>query len=478
MAIALSRRVVFHSTALLVSGVYLLFMAAAGYYVRYFGGSWGGALQVALMFAALLALGAMAFSGSLRAKLRVIVSKHFFRFRYDYRDEWLRFTHALSARGGQQELGQDVIKGLADMLDSPGGGLWLRDAPGRHFAQAARWNMPADSDTEPADGEFIRFLSETGWVVNLEEFRSSPERYRGLRFPLWLSELPNAWLIIPLANGDELIGFVVLATARARIEVNWEVNDLLKTAARQAATFLGQMQATEALLEARKFDAFNRMSAFVIHDLKNIVAQLSLMLKNAERHRENPEFQKDMLMTVEHSVERMKQLMMQLREGTTPVDAPHGVDLAAVIGRIQRAKSSQQPVPEIRLEERGCCARARRPARARDRSSGAECDRRHGQGRPRVDQAREPGWPGAGRGRRHRPWHDPGIRARAPVQAVSDDQGDRHGHRRLRELPVRAGTRRARRGRKHPDVGTQVRLLLPRFESAADAAVAARKEVA
>jgi len=74
------------------------------------------------------------------------------------------------------------------------------------------------------------------------------------------------------------------------------------------------------------------------------------MLKNAERHRSNPEFQKDMLMTVEHSVERMKQLMMQLREGATPVDAPHGVDLAAVIGRIQRAKASQQPVPETRLD--------------------------------------------------------------------------------------------------------------------------------
>ncbi|HET7033564.1 MAG TPA: XrtA/PEP-CTERM system histidine kinase PrsK [Casimicrobiaceae bacterium] len=350
--IALSRRIVFHSTALIVAGVYLMFMSAAGYYVRFVGGNWGGALQVALGFAALLALVAMAFSGSIRAKLRVIVSKHFFSYRYDYRDEWLRFTHALSARGTQSELGQNVIKGLADMLESPAGGLWLRDSVGRHFAQAARWNMPAEGATEPADSRFARFLFETGWVVNLEEFRSSPERYRELMLPLWLSELPNAWLIIPLANADELFGFVILATARTRVDVNWEVNDLLKTAARQAATFLGQMQATEALLEARKFDAFNRMSAFVVHDLKNIVAQLSLMLKNAERHRGNPEFQKDMLMTVEHSVERMKQLMMELREGTTPVDAPGAVDLSAVIGRIVRAKSNQQPVPEMRVEQR------------------------------------------------------------------------------------------------------------------------------
>jgi len=342
--------VVFHTTALVASGVYLLFMSAAGYYVRYFGGNWGGALQVALMFASLLSLLAIAFSGSIRAKLRVIVSKHFFRYRYDYREEWLRFTQALSARGGQRELGQDVIKGLADMLESPAGSLWLRDATGRSFVQGARWNMPAEPVAEPSDSEFIRFLDETGWVVNLEEYRSSPDRYRKLRIPRWLSDWPNAWLVIPLSTASELIGFVVLATARTRIDVNWEVNDLLKTAARQAATFLGQMQATEALLEARKFDAFNRMSAFVVHDLKNIVTQLSLMLKNAERHRDNPEFQKDMRMTVENSVDRMKQLMMQLREGTTPVDAPSGIDLAAVVDRIQRTKANQEPGLELRVE--------------------------------------------------------------------------------------------------------------------------------
>jgi putative PEP-CTERM system histidine kinase len=112
------------------------------------------------------------------------------------------------------------------------------------------------------------------------------------------------------------------------------------------------MQATEALLEARKFDAFNRMSAFVVHDLKNIVAQLSLMLKNSERHKDNPEFQQDMLMTVTHAVDRMKQLMMQLREGTTPVDAPRGVDLVEIVRRIQRAKSGQGRVVDLNVEDR------------------------------------------------------------------------------------------------------------------------------
>ena len=212
--------------------------------------------------------------------------------------------------------------------------------------------MPASDGAEDLDGSFARFLQDSGWVVNLEEFRFAPDRYGELQLPAWLSAIPNAWLVVPLANGPDLFGFVVLATARTPIDVNWEVNDLLKTAGRQAASFLGQMQATEALLEARKFDAFNRMSAFVVHDLKNIVAQLSLMLRNAERHRDNPEFQKDMLMTVEHSVERMKQLMMQLREGTAPVEASHRVDLAAAIRRIEHAKAGQQPALKWRSSRR------------------------------------------------------------------------------------------------------------------------------
>jgi putative PEP-CTERM system histidine kinase len=150
--------------------------------------------------------------------------------------------------------------------------------------------------------------------------------------------LDNAWLVVPLMVGNELTGFVLLGRSRTQIEVNWEVNDLLRTAGSQAAGFLAQMLATEALLEARKFDAFNKMSAFVVHDLKNIVSQLSLMLKNAERHKDNPEFQQDMLMTVEHAVERMRRLMLQLREGAAPTSAVCGVDMTGLLARIQAGK--------------------------------------------------------------------------------------------------------------------------------------------
>lgn len=349
--VTLSRGVVLHSAALAASGVYLLLVAAAGYYVRYFGGEWGGAFQIALLFAGLLLLGLLTQSASMRAKLKVLVNKHFFRYRYDYREEWLRFTQTLSACSEQSALGYQIIYGLARLVESPSGALWVRDRARCGFVQSARWNMNACDSCEPLASSFARFLAESRWVIDLEEFRSSPGRYGELRLPTWTGEVSQAWLIVPLVNRDELIGFVILGTARTPIEINWEVNDLLKTAGSQAASFLAQMEATEALLETRKFEAFNRMSAFVVHDLKNIMSQLSLMSKNAARHRDNPEFQNDMVVTVTHAVERMKQLMMQLREGATPIDAARGVNLAETIRRIHRTKTGHQPIPELELVE-------------------------------------------------------------------------------------------------------------------------------
>jgi putative PEP-CTERM system histidine kinase len=347
-----SRKAAFHSVALLLAGVYLLFIAGVGYYVRYFGGEWGRALQLGLFFLALMVLIILALSGSVRAKVRVFLGKHFFRYRYDYREEWLRFTHTLSAQSSPQQMGQQVIRGLADMLESPAGVLWMKSPGDRRFRQTARWNMGPIDDVEDESSALCQFMNRSGGVINLEEYRSIPRRYDPLTLPEWLLELHQAWLIVPLCVGDDLIGFVILSSARTDFDVNWEVNDLLKTAGRQAASFLAQMQATEALLEVRKFDAFNRMSAFVVHDLKNIVTQLSLLMKNAKRLHANPEFQQDMLMTIENSLDKMRQLMLQLREGATPTGTAFGVDLCRLAQGIESGVAARGRKIELQLADR------------------------------------------------------------------------------------------------------------------------------
>jgi putative PEP-CTERM system histidine kinase len=344
----LSRAAVVRSTALLVSGLFLLAVSAAGYYVRFVGGEFGKVLQIEFLFAALLLFALAVFSGSLRSKLKVFVSKHFFSYRYDYREEWLRFTRTLSAERSPQGIQQRSINALADLVESPAGALWLRQAD-QSFRPAARWNMSAVDAVEPADGALGTFLERTGWVIDLRQYVSSPERYPGLTVPAWLRSLPEAWLVVPLPSHTGLVGFVVLVTSRASVKIDWEVRDLLKTAGSQAASYLGQIQVTEALLEARKFDAFNRMSAFVVHDLKNLVAQLSLLLRNAERHQNNPAFQRDMLLTVGNVVERMNKLMLQLRTGATPVEKPRPVNLEKVIRSVCLAKSEQNASIDMEL---------------------------------------------------------------------------------------------------------------------------------
>ena len=336
-----SRAAAFYSATLILAGGYLLLMAGIGYYVRYFGGEWGRALQLSLLVAGLAFLGLLVFSGALRSRLRVFVGKHFYSYRYDYREEWLRFTAMLSAKRSPQEMGELIVRGLAKMVESPAGSLWTRDGADAPFVHSADWNTPRVRESEPQDSSLCTFLRANGWVIDLDEFRSSPRRYGTLAIPTWLLGARNSWLVVPLLVGDELLGFVVLARPQIALKLNWEVLDLLKTAGRQAAGYLAQMQATEALLDARKFEAFNRMSAFVVHDLKNIVAQLSLMLKNAERLHDNREFQQDMLLTVESSLEKMRRLMLQLREGATPPGGSRGVELAPIFQRLEASAKAQ-----------------------------------------------------------------------------------------------------------------------------------------
>jgi len=351
--VQVSKTAAFYSASLLLIGAYLLFIAAVGYYVRFFGGTWGGALQVALLFAALVLLTVLAASGSLRARLRVFLGKNFFSYRYDYRLEWLRFTAMLSTRSSPQEVGALVVRGLADMVECSAGAMWFKALGDHAFVQSAGINLPELAAEEPTDSPFARLMAEREWIIDLRATRTGASMAdEAALLPRWLDDLPDAWLVVPLLVADEMLGFVVLARPRTQVVLDWEVRDLLKTAARQAAGFLAQMHATEALLEARKFDAFNRMSAFVVHDLKNIITQLSLMMKNAERHRDNPEFQQDMLLTVESSLDKMRQMMLQLREGDKPAGVASGVELAPILQRIETAATQRGRRLELQIEDK------------------------------------------------------------------------------------------------------------------------------
>jgi putative PEP-CTERM system histidine kinase len=246
---------------------------------------------------------------------------------------------------------------MANLVEARGGGRWVKQDMAL-YERLTAWEAPLlAADGCAQDGEMATFLRTKQWVINLDEYRSQDvahyDGYGGVRLPAWLADDEEAWLVIPLMLHDDLFGFVVLLTARTKIPINWEVNDVLKMAGRQVASVLAQLHANRALLVARQFESFNRMSAFVVHDLKNIVSQLSLLLSNATKHRGNPAFQADMIDTVDNAVDKMKKLLMQLRAGATPADEPIPVDLQDVVLSALRSKAPLSPQPSVLVDAPG-----------------------------------------------------------------------------------------------------------------------------
>jgi putative PEP-CTERM system histidine kinase len=336
--IQVSRQVVFQSMTVLMSGAYLLLVAGAGYYIRYYGGTWGGIAQTIFLFGAGIALVLLLASGRLRSQLKVYVSKNFFSYQFDYREQWLRFTDILSRRDTGQSIEARALEAMGELVESARGVLWWAAEPRRYTVAATRNMTGIQSAFEPVDS-LPRFLQGSGWVVELNEYRSNRKRYEGLELPEWLVRQDDAWLIVPLFLDGTLHGIVLLADPLGTVKVNWEVNDLLKVAGRQAASYIAQEQAARALVVAKQFESFNKMSAFVIHDLKNLVSQLGLILSNAPRLIQNPAFQQDMLDTISNSVDRINRMLGQLHDASVPADQPSLLDVADIV---QRAVQSVQ----------------------------------------------------------------------------------------------------------------------------------------
>ena len=207
--------------------------------------------------------------------------------------------------------------------------------------------MPQATGRESAETGFISFLQRKEWVIDLNEYRTTPEKYEDLKLPAWLNDIPRAGMVVPLVLHEQLLGFIVLAESHGRIAVNWEVSDLLKTAGCQAASYLAQLEAAKALLVARQFESFNRMSAFVVHDLKNLVSQLSLLVSNVHKHKHNPAFLDDMIETVENSVEKMQRLLTQLRSGSPAPGGDTLIDLESMLRRLVAAKENNNPKEKV-----------------------------------------------------------------------------------------------------------------------------------
>jgi putative PEP-CTERM system histidine kinase len=354
-----SRKIVFYTTTLVAAGIYLTVIGFAGYYIQTIGKEWSEVLSLVLISGAVIAFFILLLSDKLQARVRVWVVKHFFERKYDYRAEWLRLIHTLTNAEDTLPLRKRAILTLAQIVDSQSGILWLHDVDSANFSAAAGWNVSGQGDVVPADSALATFLDQRAWVIDIGELATNPSKYGSLL----LDDLPAlpfaAGLIIPLMHEEELLGFVVLSKPRTPMPLNFEDHDLLKTAGQQIASYLAQERATERLAESRQFEAYNRFTAFVMHDLKNAVAQQSLVVENAEKHKRNPEFIDDAIETIKGSVERMQRVIRHLRQSTVEYSVEN-IDLAQAVLHIESQCADREPVPITSVPKEEVRVRANR----------------------------------------------------------------------------------------------------------------------
>jgi putative PEP-CTERM system histidine kinase len=315
--VRLSRAATFQSLSLLAICAYFALMAILATALRGTGVDWSSALMIGLL--ALMTVGAMVLIPSARARgwVKFKLAKHLFEHRYDYRTEWLRFTETLGLAGPEAPpLGERIVRAFADIVDAPGGLLVVSDG-GNGLSVAASTDWPGNgprADAFDGTAEFWNRLEAAGSVVEFAGLRdgSANGEDKALGVPQALLDEECTWAAIPLLHHRRLVGIVILAAPEFRRRLDWEDRDLLRTAGHQAASSLAEALSQDALSQAQRFEEFNRRFAFILHDIKNLVSQLSLLARNAERHADNPEFRADMVATLKSSVGKMNDLLARL----------------------------------------------------------------------------------------------------------------------------------------------------------------------
>ena len=347
--IRLSRAATFQSLSLLAICGYFAVMTVLATALRGSGWDWSGSLLVGLLAFMTVASMVLLPSPSARSWAKVKLAKHLFEHRYDYRTEWLRFTETLGRAGTDAPpLGERVVKAFADIADAPGGLLLVTDAAGA-LSTSAAWNWPGRNPPagELESGDFWREVESSGRILELDAYRGRWGHPKDLVIdvPAWIAADDTAWAGVPLIHNDRLFGLVLLAAPDYRRALDWEDFDLLRVAGRQAASYLAEDRAHAALADAQRFDEFNRRFAFILHDIKNLVSQLTLVARNAERHADNPAFRVDMVATLQDSADRMNALLARLSQThAAPGEPFQPVDVAALVNRVVGARRAQHPI--------------------------------------------------------------------------------------------------------------------------------------
>jgi len=302
-----SRAFVFHTATVLGTGVLLQGTALAAWYVRSYGGTNATALAIVVAFTGVVGIAATVSSAAVRSRIRVAINEHFFSFKYDYRVEWERAIRGLTSDLGTP-IAERGLRVLCDLLDTPGGSLWLYRDSFKQFISSAKYGMTVNVTGLKENDEKIEALrNDTCSLIQFNATQGIEQPYHSLR-----SFVDDGWIMIPLRHQSVLVGFAILSKPRAERTLDWEDEALVRLVAMQVTAYLVQEETSQSLADARQLEDFNKRFAFIVHDIKNTIGQLSLMVRNISQFGDRKEFRDDMVDTLGNAVDRLALLLTSL----------------------------------------------------------------------------------------------------------------------------------------------------------------------
>jgi putative PEP-CTERM system histidine kinase len=306
-----SQTVLYSAFTLVLVGTYFIVVGVLANLVKHFDGGQSFAIRVFLVFLAFLGISILLLSDRFRHKIKRFIAIQMKRPQYDYRREWVRFTEETATITDVRNLCMTVARMVSDTLEVLSVTVWLLDEP---HARLRPVGSTVFSETgtghrisEEGEAKLVQAMKDQEMPVDLDDPNipwaydlklSMPDGFREARIRY----------CVPLSAGENLLGVVTLGERVEYKPFSFEEFDLLKTIVDQTAASLLNLKLSEDLRKAKEMEAFQTMSAFVLHDLKNLSSSLSLTMQNLPIHFENPDFRKDALHTIQGSVAKINDM--------------------------------------------------------------------------------------------------------------------------------------------------------------------------
>ncbi len=334
MDVFVSRYVVYHSLTFVGIGAYLVMTGAVIWGIRILGLGSSVVVTGFVGFVAMVMLAVFALSTEIRSRLRFFVNTHFFANKYDYRKEWVELSGYLTISYTERQIVHVTSQVILDSMYIAEMSIWLL----KRGVFVRSLSFPAekgDREVRPDHPLPVylsvgrHFIRGTPLAADDGSWKALVEEHAGFL------DANRIELAVGMFAGSDLIGFIAVGRQRPGTPYGQDDIDLLTAIASQASSALVKAWYAERLAENKELDTYNRMSASLLHDLKNASGHLSLILQNAPRYMDREEFRRDMLDTIQQALARIEKVTSKLAAPAHAEDVrPAAFDARDFLGRL------------------------------------------------------------------------------------------------------------------------------------------------